>query len=219
MGRHPSGCGGGIASGKLRLGIAPPFFPILAAGIVSAFQQQYPETEIALFEGTEAEIASRLKEESLDAALAAPQSGGELDSYLLFQDELCVLVRAGHPLLQKATVTATDLSAEPLIVPMLGRSLAIAMLRGANDGNGRPQIRHLVSDTPTIFALVRAGVGAALLPRSAVPLDASDLSTAALEPPFPITLALLARSWAAASPAALRLRRTAEAWVQQHRSL
>src|SRR4051812_21343466 len=56
----------GLASGKLRLGSTLSLCPDLLAGSLTFFQQQYPEIEVVLFEGTMQEVYEWLENSLID---------------------------------------------------------------------------------------------------------------------------------------------------------
>ncbi|MBB5105100.1 LysR family transcriptional regulator [Streptomyces spectabilis] len=85
------------------------------------------------------------------------------------EEPVCVLLPAGHPLARRAGLRLGDLAdARWLDAP--GTGLPLDQLRAATGRTGfRPALRYDGTDVRTLIALVAAGHGLALLPRSAAP--------------------------------------------------
>ncbi|MFI8930166.1 LysR family transcriptional regulator [Streptomyces sp. NPDC053474] len=83
------------------------------------------------------------------------------------EEPVCVVLPAGHPLARRAGLRLGDLAdARWLDAP--GAGLPLDQLRAATGGTGfRPALRYDGTDVRTLIALVAAGHGLALLPRSA----------------------------------------------------
>ena len=85
----------------------------------------------------------------------------------LARDLAEVIVRRDHPLAGRAVVTPRDLADEDWIATPEG-SICRQWLLRMYDGTGRlPRIAHVAMEFDSHLALVRAGLGIALIPGSA----------------------------------------------------
>src|ERR1700759_2243871 len=97
-----------------------------------------------------------------DLPLAVP---GHLARTTLGRDLAEVIVRRDHPLAGRAVVTPRDLAAEDWVATPEGSTCRQWLLR-MYDGTGRlPRIAHVSMEFDSHLALVRAGLGIALIPR------------------------------------------------------
>lgn len=79
----------------------------------------------------------------------------------------------------------------------------------------RPQIRYQASDSATILAMIREGVGITLMPRMVLPKKLDGVVALPLDPPHQLQIGLAVRSQAMASPAAQLFVQTASIQMQE----
>ena len=84
------------------------------------------------------------------------------------------------------------------------------------DGNGPG---GEASESSTMLAMVREGLGVTILPRTLLPDKLEGITAIPLEPAHALRIGLAVRSLASASPAALLFVQTAVAWVQEQVTL
>src|SRR6516165_1760231 len=106
----------GLARGKLRLGSIPSISPRLLAGVLTHFQQQYPDIDVVLFEGTLQEVQEWLGTSIIDVGFVHHPAKG-VESTHLTTDDMQVFVSSGHRWHARKYVTASELREEPLILP------------------------------------------------------------------------------------------------------
>ena len=206
----------GLARGKLRLGSIPPVSPRVLAGVLTHFQQQYPDIEVALFEGTLQEVYEWLDTSMIDVGFVH-YPAKELESTLLTTDELQLFVASGHRLHARPSVTVKDLRDERWILPRTG--CEVPEVFEQKHGKNGPPIRYQASEGATILAMVREGLGITILPRMMLPDRLEGICGIPLDPPRHLQIGLAVRSADAASPAATLFVQTAVAWVQERRAL
>jgi DNA-binding transcriptional LysR family regulator len=96
----------------------------------------------------------------------------------LMVDPMDVALPAGHPLTGKP-IRLTDLAAEDWIMPPAGLCREIALRECAVAGF-TPSAAHTADSYDAVLALVRAGLGIALVPRMRVPRPEPDMVVVAL---------------------------------------
>src|SRR5215472_15843937 len=87
----------GLTRGRLRLGSIPSISPRLLAGVLTHFQQQYPDIEVVLFEGTFQEVQEWIGTDMIDVGFVH-HSAKEMESTHLATDEMQVFVSQRHRL-------------------------------------------------------------------------------------------------------------------------
>ncbi len=205
----------GVPVGKLRFGAAYPLVARLLSGILDDFQRQYPKIDLVLFEGTGQEVEEWVAESVVDVGIGRHPTP-DVESRLLVEDEICVVLPAGHRFQDAAQVDAAGLVSEPLILPRSGSRLIMEALRETGHSETRLWFKYTVSDPRTIYLMVRDGLGITLMPRAMLPDDLDGLLTLSLFPVMPFRVGLGVRSWETASAAAKLFTQTAEAWATSH---
>src|SRR2546421_4989803 len=138
---------------------------------------------------------------------------------LITTDELCVLVPPGHRLHVKTAVTPRELREEGFIMEKTQCALHLLEMAGFEPSKTRPHIRYRASDSATILAMVREGLGITLVPRMMLPKKLEGVVALPLDPPQPLRIGLAVRSQGMASPGARLFIQTALAWTQEQASL
>ncbi|MGY0231464.1 LysR family transcriptional regulator [Longispora urticae] len=121
-----------------------------------------------------------------DVAVAVEQrftlgSGGDrLLREPLYVEPFDAVLPPGHPLADAAAVDLAALAPGAWITPWPGNPVHDMVLRGCEDAGFRPRVECLSDDFRAVCALVAAGVGVALVPRSA--LHSIDTSGAEVRP-------------------------------------
>lgn len=134
-----------------------------------------------------------------DVPLAVP---AHLDTLLVARDLAEVIVHRDHRLADRAGVTPHDLVSESWIATPEG-TICRQWLRRMYDGTGRPpRIAHEAIDFDSHLALVRAGLGIALVPRlGRSPLGDDLVALSATDPAPTRDVIAVHRRSLAASPA------------------
>lgn len=203
----------GLAMGKLRLGsILSIISPDLLASLLTSFQQQYPAIEVVLFEGAMHEVGEWIENSIIDVGFVILPARG-LESTAITTDELCILVPPAHRLHTQSTVTPRELREEGFI--MEKNQCTINLMKRAGFESSKTHIRYQASDSATIHAMVREGLGITLVPRMMLPKKLEDIVALPLDPPQHLQIGLAVRSQALASSAAKLFVQSALAWTQE----
>ena len=209
----------GETSGKLRLGsILSIISPSLLASVLTRFRASYPDMEVVLFEGAMHEVGEWIESSIIDVGfvvLPAP----DIESTLITTDELCVLVSSGHRLHTQMAVTPRELREEGFVMEKTECALQLMKKAGIELSRTGPHIRYQASDSATIFAMVREGLGITLVPRMMLPKKLEGVVALPLDPPQPLRIGLAVRSQKMASPGAKLFIQTALTWTQGQASL
>ena len=127
----------------------------------------------------------------------------ELKATPLFQDRLAVFVPDGHTLASRSSISLRDASAFDLILPARDSSVRETVEAIAHRERVSLQARYEANFMPTALALVRSGLGIAILPESAAGGDSAGHARIPLRNKFSTRqIELLQRRDSALSPAA-----------------
>jgi DNA-binding transcriptional LysR family regulator len=153
--------------GSLRLALSRTIDPSLVTAHVVELGKLFQGLELKLLRGTGAEVLEYLKKGDVELGLAA-QIGEEwdrLDSWPLFTEEFQLTVNSMHAFAQRPSVPLDDLKQERLVVRTYCETTAelLDLLRTRDFDVTR---FHEVSADGDLLALLEAGLGVALLPRS-----------------------------------------------------
>lgn len=204
----------GLAMGKLRLGsIVSIINPALLASVLTAFQTEYPDIEVVLFEGTMQEVGEWIENNIIDVGFAM-QPTDCLNSTFITTDELCVVLSSAHRLHRRTAITPVDLADEGFIMAKNECTNQFLKLAGLLPGTGNPTIRYQATDSATILAMVREGLGVTILPRTVLPKKLDGLVALPINPPQALQIGLVTKEQATISPAAELFIQTAQVWMQ-----
>jgi len=153
--------------GSLRLALSRTIDPSLVTAHVVELGKLFQGLELKLLRGTGVEVLEYLKKGDVELGLAA-QIGEEwdrLDSWPLFTEEFQLTVNSLHAFAKRPSVLLDDLKQERLMVRTYCETTAelLDLLRARKFDVTR---FHEVSADGDLLALLEAGLGVALLPRS-----------------------------------------------------
>ncbi|MEP7287789.1 MAG: LysR family transcriptional regulator [Chloroflexota bacterium] len=208
----------GRTMGKLRLGNTFCLSPGLLASVMTCFQQQYPDVELVLFEGTMNEVEEWIASSIIDVGFVPLPATG-IDSTLITTDELQVVLAAGHHLHAQRAITLDDLNQENFIMPKNECSFRLMGMTGMEPSRIKASMRYQASDSATILAMVREGLGITLLPRMMLPAKLDGIVALPLDPPQHIEIGLGIKARAMASPVAKLFVQTTLAWAHRQAGL
>ncbi len=175
--------------------------PTVIAGIIApaieAIRALQPDTRFRILDLSANDVAEAVVQGEADFGVCSvPAYEPATDFERLFVDEMVLALPTAHPIAKKSTVSWTDLSGEPLILPMRGTGNRMLI----DDALARSNIPRVwaieVGRTSTALDLVRCGIGLAPVPRSAFGQNSSDkyLALPITSPEVARTIGLLART-------------------------
>jgi LysR family transcriptional regulator, nitrogen assimilation regulatory protein len=160
-------------SGLVRVAAPPSFgdilFPPLAAGVVV----RLPGVQMELREALNDAALLALRQGGLDlAVVSAPDPDPRIDYVPLCAEPMILVGTPGDPRLGVASVPLEVLPDLPLILPVGSGWLSVVRRRlGTRSGEAQVKARVRVQSPGPMKAMVRAGLGYAVLPASAVQHD------------------------------------------------
>lgn len=198
----------GLERGHLRVGASTTPGLYLLPEILARFQKQYPGVDVALTIDNSADVTRQVLNGEIDLGFvgALPELPG-LQVRPFVQDEIVLIVPAGHPLARQRAFAPDVLAAETLIVRETGSGTRQVVEGGLARLGVRLGRVLETSGSEAVKRLVVAGLGIALVSRLAITLEvAHQLVTEAQIPElrFSRQLYLLSQKDARLPAAALR---------------
>lgn len=203
----------GQRGGRLRIGSIRSFVsPRILAAFISNFRRLFPDVDLAIFEGTMREVATWIETGTIDIGFVM-MPADRLFATAISRDELMVVVSRDHPFTQATGIAPSLLAGEDLVMESTECVLHVLRHAGVSSPDHRLRIRYQASNTETIFAMVREGVGSAILPRTMIPEEGEGVVAIPFDPPRHVRLGVAVRSEAAASWAARQFMTSAVSWT------
>ena len=198
----------GKAAGRVVVGAMPLSRARWLPETILRFAAAHPGVDVAVVEGSHAELSGPLRDGEVDLMLGALRDASSLDDLAqeaVFEDRPALVMRAGHPLLAGA-VAGVALAGFPGILPASDTPLRHyweGMMRGA--GAEPPRVGIECGSVLTVRQLLLGSDALTLLSPAqlAVELDAGVLAT--LPPPVPVarTIGITTREgWRPTAPQA-----------------
>ncbi|WP_371493597.1 LysR substrate-binding domain-containing protein [Kitasatospora sp. NBC_00374] len=201
------------AGGTIRIGTSQSFAVRLLPRLMTEFRSTFPRLEIALREGTDAQITEWLRGYALDVGIVTLPKR-DLTTIPLLQDEWYTVLPDSHPLAGSRALRIHDLRAESLIMPEGGVE---PMLRTIFRTAGlEPVVAHRVRDVNALLAMVAEGLALTVLPALALPALPPGLRALPFEPTVTRHLAIGVRGAAGNSPAVKAFIATAQALARRN---
>jgi len=172
-------------NGPFKLGVIPTIAPFLLPRVLPALRDEFPKLEIFLREDLTERLFDALRERRLDAALVAlPYEAPMIETRAIWSDEFLFACTPDHRLAGRGTLTAADLTDEPLLLLEDGHCLRDHALAACSTGTARSDFA--ATSLHTLVHMVKSGLGATLLPRMAVDaglVDRMGLEVLPFDPP------------------------------------
>jgi len=155
------------SSAVLRLGVLTTLSNRAVGSLLAGFRAAFPQATIEILDGTEQELTNRLDDRSLDYALSLHHGETESRAISLKSEEYCFILPLTHKHAGKDTVSAADLREEYMIVRSRCEVLSETS-RYFTDHNVRPRLVYRTPNDSRAIAMVAAGLGGTVVPRSLV---------------------------------------------------
>ena len=159
-------------TGRVRVGAIPTVAPYLLPAILREFRNQCPHAQVIALEETTDKRLHRLRQGEIDIGLlAAPITEPHLESKALFDEELLLVLPAGHPLAKQERITLGDLREHPFVLLDETHCLTGAVVSFCQRRSFQPVSVQHTSQLATVEELVTLGHGISLIPEMARRLD------------------------------------------------
>lgn len=165
----------GELAGPIQLGCIPTLAPYVLPGLISALREALPGLQVTLVEAKTAALLQDLRTGRLDVVLAAlPLDEGEgLVTRAAWEDPFVLAMPPEHRLAQQTGPLGLEaLRGEQLLLLEEGHCFRAQALEVCAAGSGQ-ESWIAASSMTTLTLMVRQGLGATLLPQSALEVELS----------------------------------------------
>jgi DNA-binding transcriptional LysR family regulator len=156
------------SSGQIRIACLPSFAASVLPDFILAFRNEMPTVTFAIRDVVASVVNQLVRNEDVDLGLTGGTlSDPSLEVLHAGEDRLCVICPQGHALMKKRHVRVDDVAAYPLILTASGTSVRAVVDAAFLDAGCAPLITSEPTYMMSAVAMVRAGLGLTILPRSA----------------------------------------------------
>lgn len=153
----------GVLAGPFNLGSFRTFTPLIVPELWKSFVTQYPEVQLHITEGSEAELLEGLRNARIDVALTYALSlTTDMNFVPLAQLQTYILLAADHPLATRPKLRLADLEQEPFILLDLPLTRQYFMSLFERAGIA-PRVIAETSLPSAIRSYVGAGIGFSMM--------------------------------------------------------
>jgi len=164
-----------LKRGTVRLGVGPTTLTYRLPHVLGEYTRRFPDIELIVLAGTTEFLLDALRAQHLDLAVVmrtAPQPGMAVTP--LGREEMIIVINRDHPLARQKTVEPADLSSLRFILYEKNTAMQNVIDRFFESLGVAPRIAMEVENNEAIKSLVRAGLGASIMPLCAVAQEPPD---------------------------------------------
>lgn len=152
-------------TGRVAFGFLGTLGTEVVPRILSGFRAAHPRVRIELVQNPHAQLLDRVRDGTVDLALTSPMPDEPgLAATALAEEELRLVVPAGHGLAGRSNIDLAEAADEPFLLFARGYGLHGTVEAWCEQAGFRPRRAFEGGDTATLRGLAGAGLGVALLP-------------------------------------------------------
>lgn len=196
-----------VRRGRVSLSCSPTIAETRLARVLAAFEREYPGIVVSVRELTSEALFNSVNNREVDFGIGPVIETAEFNFEPLLDDPLYALVPKRFLTTNKATIPFATLTNMPLLVLNAATALRSMIEATMKDRHLTFTTRYEFTQAQTLISMASAGLGAAILPKVALP-PKIDPSTYALKIVSPVLLrqvAVITAKGQSLSPASLRL--------------
>lgn len=204
-----------VRTGNITVAALPTIAADLLPRAMRSFLDANPEVRITVHDVVADRVRELVTKAAVDFGLGtASRQDREIQAQSLYQDHLAAFVPVAHCLAMKSEVTLRELEGCHLILPNHESSVRRIVEGAFARARVNPTTRHETNYMPTALAMVRRGLGVAILPESALDGNQNEVVRVPIrKPAMGRQICLLQRGDRSLSPAAARFVQTLRAEI------
>jgi DNA-binding transcriptional LysR family regulator len=159
----------GMLAGRVVIGLTPTPGPIDVLRLLAEFNAQHPAIELLVREELSVQLADELREDRIDVGILSIVEANDcrgLHMDPLACEELVAITALGHRLATRRSLTVADLRGERIVASPPGATIRKAVASAAHRAGVELDIGFESREATRIRAIVAAGLGVGVLPRS-----------------------------------------------------
>jgi DNA-binding transcriptional LysR family regulator len=158
----------GQLSGTLRVMANPSSIVGYLPERLRVFRAEYPAIDVALHEGSSQEVIRACLDDTADVGIGVrAEVPAGIESWFFAHDPLMVVLPLGHPASQNQNLTLAEVVPYPMVAIQSGGSLDRLVHAKAMEANLPLNVCVAVNSFDAVCRMVEAGLGIAIVPRSA----------------------------------------------------
>ncbi len=150
-------------SGLVRFGFPLTLGPQSVGSLLAGFHDCAPRIRVHLAQAHGVALAEMIRDGRLDVAVVIPPPD-DLDATVLGSQRLLLHVPTTHPFADRTQIDITELADEPFVASPPRFQLRSLLDTSCREVGFTPRVPFEINEIDTIRALVRTGLGIALLP-------------------------------------------------------
>ena len=176
---------GGYAAGQVRIGTLYSLTSGTLPSLVMGLKLRRPDIRAELVLGSNTDLLQKLRDGSIDAALIGqPEPAPDLETQLLFEDDMFFATQAGAPRAGAAEVDLADCADERFVSLKGGYVTHDRFIDAFRAAGFEPQVVMSTGDIFSLMNLVGGGIGCTLLPGRIRPVLPPSVVLVPLAPRF-----------------------------------
>jgi DNA-binding transcriptional LysR family regulator len=191
----------GLEQGTIVIGTSYGMYFRRLAGLIAAFEKQYPNIKFDTFAGMSSELSAALEARRADFCIISHREGA-FEWLSLKRDQLLIMLPKNHPLASRKALPLTVFEAEPFIELYPGEESDNSRCLARNQVH--PQTRFTCADPFAALAMVEAGLGMTMVNAVVAETLQGDAVFLPVDPPQYVDIGIAMPSAAAAPPAVKR---------------
>jgi len=154
--------------GQIKIGFPTSLANHSLPTVISSFKDQNPNVAFHLRQGSYQYLIDSVKKREIDLAFLGPvpKDDPDIESHILFTENIAALIPDDHPLAKRETLLLSDLKNDSFVLFPEGYVLHEIAINACKQAGFTPQVSSEGVDLDAIKGLVSAGIGVTLLPES-----------------------------------------------------
>ena len=196
-----------VKRGRVSLSCSPTIAATRLARVLAAFEKDYPGVEVFVRELTSEALFDSIRKREVDFGIGPLIKTGEFHFESLLQDPLYALVPKRFITTSKDTIALAVLTNMPFLVLNPATALRDVLESTLRERNLTVTTRYEFTQAQTLISMASAGLGAAILPKVALPpvIDKRTYALRIVSPAMTREVALITVRGQSLSPASQRL--------------
>ena len=154
----------GALAGRIRLGVLPSVGPYLLPPVVKDLHRTYPDLRLVVEEHWTELLNAHLVDGTLDCVISTPEDHPDMDSELLFEEQLWICAAPDDPLVGQGPVTLEDLDGREILSVGQSHRLSRALRDLADTTSSNMSSVFTGTSLDAIRHMAATGAGVAILP-------------------------------------------------------
>ncbi|SFC25105.1 LysR family transcriptional regulator, transcription activator of glutamate synthase operon [Bacillus sp. OV322] len=152
--------------GTIKIGYPTSLASYLLPTIISAYKNKQPSVSFHLHQGSYSSLIESVKNGDINLALLGPvpPEDEEINTRILFTENLSALVPINHPLAEKKSLALSELRNDDFVLFPAGYVLRRIAVEACRQAGFKPKTASEGADMDAIKGLVSAGMGVSILP-------------------------------------------------------